>query len=442
MNIRELAVRSLLLIWQDGGYSNIVVSRMIKKYALSDRDRRFYTELVYGTLRYMAMLDRAIGMLSKRSLQQMDAVCAAILRLGLYQLQYLDKVPPSAACYEAVALARKMGHEGMAKFVNAVLRNALRRPEVFVVPSRQEDEVLHLALTYHQQNWFIRRCLQQYGFEETVKLCRFFDTIPELCVRIQTQKISREKAMAMLAEKGIVTRPGRYAPESLYIETNDAVQNLELLTAGRAMIQDEASQLVAHVLDPQPGDVVLDVCAAPGGKTTHIASLGGPDCLVYGADIYEHKLQLIRENAKKLQLSNIRTILQDAVRIGERFPAKADRVLVDAPCSGLGILRRKLDLRWRKKEQDLIRLPSLQTRILNGAAACVKTGGILVYSTCTINTAENAAVVEAFLQRHTEFTLLRAGETCSWPQPGKYIDVLPQRDGIDGFFIAKMRRDS
>ncbi len=440
MNVREIAFHSLVTICKDEGYSNIVVSQTIQKQGLADRDRRFYTELVYGTLRHMNYLDWIISQISSRKLAKLDPVCLAIIRLGLYQIFGMTKVPESAACNEAVKLATRFGNKGMAKFVNAMLRNSIRRRQEFVIPALEENARLHLTLTYHQQEWLINRWMKTYGVEDTLALCKYFDSIPVLCLRTHTGRISRDELLQQLTDQGIQASKSQYSPEGIYISGSPNINEISALKDGLAIIQDEPSQLVAHVVDPQPHEVILDVCAAPGGKTTHLATLGGPACTVYGGDIYEHKLKLIESNAKRLGLTNVRTILQNACTIGKSYAGKADRVLVDAPCSGLGVLRHKLDLRWRKKPSDLKVLPALQRRILESASQCVKPGGILVYSTCTINDEENIQVVREFLKNHSEFTLENAVPFCHVNHEGPCVQLLPQHDNLDGFFIARMRR--
>lgn len=440
MNIRELAFHSLLTIFKDGGYSNIVVSQTIQKYTLTDRDRRFYTELVYGTVRRFNFLNWIISRLSARKMSTLDPVCLVILRLGLYQIFCLDRVPESAACNEAVKLATKYGNAGMAKFVNALLRSSIRRRDEFAIPTAEENLVAHLALTYHQENWLIRKWMEDYGTDDAIALCKYFDSIPDLCLRANTARISRDALLQQLRDQGFDAVPTTYSQDGIYLKGTPAIRSIKALQEGLAIIQDEPSQLVAPVVDPQAGDIVFDVCAAPGGKTTHLAALGGPTCRVYGGDIHDHKLKLIEQNAKALGLGNVRTMLQDGTTIGGRYAGKADKVLVDAPCSGLGVLRRKLDLRWRKQPTDLQNLPKLQRRILESAAQCVKPGGVLVYSTCTMNDGENAAVVDAFLKDHPDFHAENAAPYCHVRQDGPYVQLLPQRDGVDGFFIARLRK--
>lgn len=442
MNVREIAYASLLEICKDNGYSNIIVSKAIRSRQFNDRDRRFYTELVYGTVRTLNYLDWIIGKLSTRRISKLDPVCLVILCMGLYQIFGMSKIPQSAACNESVKLAIKFGNRGMSKFVNGILRNAIRRSKEFVIPSMEEDVEQHLSLTYHQQPWLIKKWIGQYGIDATLKLCQYFDSIPLLCLRTNTAVISRDDLMEQMKKEGWSVRKADHAPEGIYVENNLGIHRLTALKKGYAIIQDEPSQLVAHIVDPRPGETIFDVCAAPGGKTTHLAALGGPTCAVYGADIYQHKLRLIDENAKSLGLNNIHPILQDGTEIGHAFPERADRVLVDAPCSGLGVLRHKIDLRWRKNKKDIAALPDLQLRILESAAACVRPGGVLVYSTCTMNESENDAVVHQFLASHHGFTIENIGSACGFSKEGPCLQLLPQNDGLDGFFIARMRKES
>lgn len=442
MNVREIAFQSLLTICRDEGYSNIVVSKAIQKHKFADRDRRFYTELVYGTLRCLNYLDWIISQISTRKLKKLDPVCLAIIRLGLYQIFGMTKVPESAACNEAVKMATKFGNKGMAKFVNAMLRNSIRRRDQFIIPDKDKNLTAYLALTYHQQDWLVRRWLEEYGPDDTERLCQYFDTIPALCLRVNTAVTSREDLLTELGKHGLPARPAAISPDGIYLDGNPGIHELTCLRDGRAIIQDEPSQLVAHIVDPQPHEVVFDVCAAPGGKTTHLATLGGPSCVVYGGDIHEHKLRLIEYNAQKLGLKNVRTLLQNGCTIGQKYAGKADRVLVDAPCSGLGVLRHKIDLRWRKNPSDLRTLPALQRRILDSASQCVRPGGVLVYSTCTMNDEENSRIVADFLKNHPEFHVENATQWLTVPgHEGPFIQLLPQRDNLDGFFIARMKKE-
>lgn len=440
MDIRSIALQSLIDICKKDAYSNIVVSQTIKRYRFDDRDRRFYTELVYGTVRYLNYLDWIMARLSTRKLDKLDLLCLLILRLGLFQIHILSKVPDSAACNESVKLATRLGNPGMAKFVNAILRSSIRRRNEFVIPSLEENPVLHISLTYHQPKWLVEKWIHDYGCDDTVKICQYFEEIPDLCVRTNTARISREDLLKRFQDQGLEAVPAHLAPEGIYLKGIPNISSITEISEGLCQIQDEPSMLASRVLAPSPQSIIFDVCAAPGGKTTHLAALAGEKSMVYGFDIYQHKLNLIEANAQTLGLKNIRALLQDGCTIGDTHADQADYVLVDAPCSGLGVLKRKLDLRWRKRPEDLKTLPKLQRRILESAAACVKPGGVLVYSTCTMNDDENIRVIEDFLEKHSEFTAEDARSFIPVGVDGPFIQLLPQRDHLDGFFIARLKK--
>ena len=236
MNVREIALRSLLAICKDEGYSNIVVSQAIQKYKMEDRDRRFYTELVYGTLRYINYLDWIVSKISTRKLNKLDPLCLAIVRLGLYQIFGMTKVPESAACNESVKLATRLGNKGMAGFVNAMLRSSLRRRQEFSIPTMEEDPLLHLTLTYHQQDWLVKAWIKEYGLAETEALCRYFDSIPVLCLRTNTARVSRDELIAQLAEEGIQAEKAAYAPEGVYLPDIPNIGSVKALKKGLAIL--------------------------------------------------------------------------------------------------------------------------------------------------------------------------------------------------------------
>ena len=276
--------------------------------------------------------------------------------------------------------------------------------------------------------------------EEAEKLCQFDNQQAPLTVRTNTLKTSPSELFLQLTSLGVEATRSQLVDEGYVLENYGSLDNLAPLQEGYCQVQDESSMLVAHVVDPQPGELVLDVCSAPGGKTTHMAALMENRGRIVACDIYDHKLQRVMENAARLGINIIDPMLMDAREIHQDFPQQADRVLVDAPCSGLGVLRRKPDSRWRKTQQLLKELPKLQLEILKSAAACVKPGGILVYSTCTIAREENQAVVEKFLKDNAEFQLEHTGSRLPVPREDVMVQLYPQRDGTDGFFIACMRR--
>ena len=445
IDAREIALKILNEVVNNGAYANIALAqelnRQVSKGAFSEQDRRFITELVYGTVKTGATLDWMLSCYLSRPLDKVAPIIKNILRLGIYQLFYLEKVPASAACNQAVELTKKYGHAGTVKFVNGVLRNAARSPEKIVYPDREKQPVTYLALKYFHPEWLIERWVKRLGAESCEKLCQTNNIVPPLSIRTNTIKTNREELIMQLTEERVQGQASCWTPEGIICYEHPSLATLKSLQAGLFQVQDESSMLVAHILDPQPGEFIIDACGAPGGKTTHIAALMNNTGMVLSTDIYEHKLALIRENAERLALTNIKTMALDAVNLGTEYPSKADRVLVDAPCSGLGVLRRKPDSRWRKSEAILRDLPKLQGAILASAAQCVKPGGVLVYSTCTTESEENQDIVNEFLQANPAFTLEITGQYLPVNKRSEsMLQLWPHIDGVDGFFIARMRR--
>ncbi|MDF2568931.1 MAG: rsmB [Sporomusa sp.] len=442
---REVALKVINDIEVKGAYANIALTHEINRQTshgkLSDQDRRFITELVYGTVKAGATLDWMLSNYLSRPLTKVAPVIRNILRLGMYQLFFLEKIPASAACNQAVELTKRYGHAGTVKFVNGVLRNAARSPEKIVYPDRDKQPVKYLALKYFHPEWLIERWVKRLGATACEELCQTNNNTPPLSVRTNTIKISRNELIQRLEDEGVKCQNSDWTPEGIVCYEHPGLGTLASLQAGLFQVQDESSMLVAHVLDPQPGEFVIDACGAPGGKTTHIAALMNNTGQVLSTDIYDHKLMLTKENAKRLGLTNIETKTLDAVNLDTLYPLKADRVLVDAPCSGLGVLRRKPDSRWRKSEEILKDLPTLQAAILASAAKCVKPGGVLVYSTCTTEPEENQSIVDAFLKNNPAFVLDQTGQYLPGnKRPEHMLQLWPHTDGVDGFFIARMTR--
>ena len=441
MNAREIALKIINEVNTNEAYANISLAREINKHTLSDQDRRFVTELVYGTIKTGATLDWIISKYINRPLSKIAPIILDILRMGVYQIFFMSKVPDSAACNQSVEISKKYGHTGTIKFINAVLRNVVRMPEKAKYPTMEEDPIKHLALEYYHPEWLIKRWINRLGFEEVRKLCVFNNTTPPLSIRTNTLKNTRIELAEILTKEDFEFKNSKFTPEGIICTAHPAISNLKSLQNGLFQIQDESSMLVAHVVDPHPGEFIIDTCSAPGGKTTHLAALMKDNGKILATDIYDHKLLKINENAKRLGINIIETKLLDATKIGEMYKGTADRVLVDAPCSGLGVLRRKPDSRWRKSETLLQELPILQNAILTSAANAVKLGGTLVYSTCTTEIEENQNVVNNFLSSRTDFKLEKASEflpmECS---SSDMLQLWPHIDGVDGFFIARMKR--
>lgn len=438
---RNLALDAINDVYEKGAYANVALAKRIREAEFESRDRRFATEIVYGTVKAGATIDWIIGKYASVPVKDMDFSVRNVLRMAVYQIKYMDKVPDSAACNEAVELAKTRVSVGAGKFVNAVLRSMLRAPEKSAFPTGSDSRTAEaLALVEQHPEWLVRRWIKEFGYMEARELCRFDNASPPICLRANTIKNSRDELLALLKENSIEAHGSSLVSEGIILDSHRGLDSLKTLKRGLAQVQDESSMLVSHVLAPQKGETVIDACAAPGGKATHIAALMEDTGKVIACDIYDHKIKRIEENAKRLGIKSIEAVNLDARIIGEKYCGIADRVLVDAPCSGLGVLRRKPDSRWRKTPADLVKLPKLQLAILAGVADSLKKGGIMVYSTCTMEKQENQGVVEEFLKRRSDFELLNAGERLPVPRSDEMVQLYPQRDKTDGFFIACLRR--
>ena len=442
VNVRRLAVQALSDINRKGAYANITLQEYIGRHQLSDLDRRFFTELVYGVVRRRNYLDAIIEALTKKKINKLSSLVVEILRLGLYQMLYMDKVPTSAAVNESVKLAKKMTR-GLSGFLNVVLRNAERNRDQLTIDDLAKNPTEVIAYTYNQPTWLVDHWIQEMGQEETIDLCAWFNEKPYLTARINTLKTDIEGCIKDLEDAGWVVAQDQDFDDVIYIDKHvGSLEQSKFVKEGYITFMDKASIMVGRVVNPKPGDRLLDTCAAPGGKTMHMANLMRNTGSITACDIHDHKLGLMQDNAKRLGVSIVDTKLQDGTQIPDSQAGAYDRVLVDAPCSGLGILQKKLDMRWRKQPDILDSLPALQLAILESASKTVRDGGVLVYSTCTLNRKENQDVVAAFLAKHTNFRLdpIEEDELPVRPEDGM-VTVRPAHDDMDGFFMARMRKE-
>ena len=438
---REAALQGLRAVHQEGAYANVAMAQVLRREKLSDADRRLATELVYGVVKAGDTIDWMVSRYVTRPFSKISPMILEILRLGFYQLFFLDRIPASAACNEAVNLAKKYGHQGTAAFVNAVLRAAVREPKRAKFPVGKGQEAKGLALAAQHPEWLVREWVKTFGFEEAEALCAFDNAPAVLSLRTNTLKIKREELLDKLRADHVGVEPSPWSPEGILCRDHGALDDMAALREGLFQVQDESSMQVAHVVAPLPGELIIDACSAPGGKTTHLAALMKNQGRIVAADIYPAKLARVEENAARLGIEVIETLCCDAREIGDRYAGQADRLLLDVPCSGLGVLRRRADARWRKTPQEIAAIPALQRAILAGAAPAVKTGGVLVYSTCTIQSAENEEVVTSFLAQHPEFSLETTGDFLPLQKRSEtMVQFYPQREKIDGFFMARLRK--
>jgi len=443
MKGREGALRVLYEIQVKKAYSNIALNQELKQQEYASNERGFMTELVYGVLENQIYLDYVIGQFSSTKLKKIHPMTLNILRMGLYQLLFLDKVPPSAAVNEAVNLAKKYA-KASSGFVNGILRSVQRSGGDIPLPDPQKDLTDYLSVKYSHPQWMVEALLKHLTPAFTAALLEANNETPPFNVRVNTLKTTVAQCIASLEEMGIQVEQSPHLPEALTLKGIPQLQQIPLLKKGLIYIQDMGSMLISRVLDPQPGELVLDLCSAPGGKTTHLAQLMENRGRIIARDIHPHKVKLIAANAKAQGASVIEPQVFDATQLDHSLVGQGDRVLIDAPCSGLGIIRRKPEIKYRKTLEDLGELNQLQLRILEQGAKYLKPGGTLVYSTCTIEPMENQGVVEVFLKSNPDFKLEDLGSAYPHLIPGEghgaMIQLYPSIHGTDGFFMAKLKR--
>ncbi|MFF2414565.1 16S rRNA (cytosine(967)-C(5))-methyltransferase [Bacillus sp. Nf3] len=441
-NVREVALDALIKLEQNQAYSNLLLQSVMKDKDLADQDKPLLTELVYGTLQNKLALDYMLAPFVKKP-QKVAPWVMQLLRMSLYQMVYLEKIPDRAAIHEAVELTKKRGHKGISSLVNGVLRSVQREG----IPSFDaiKDQVKRLSIETSHPLWLVEEWVQAYGFEAAENMCRIHLVPPKQTLRVNRMKTDRTALQQKLMDAGIETELGDLSEDALKLMKGSIVSTPSF-QEGYVTIQDESSMLVARALDPQPGETVLDACAAPGGKSTHIAERMNDEGKIVSLDLHEHKVKLIKQAAKRLNLTQIEAKALDARKAADYYSeASFDRILIDAPCSGFGVIRRKPDMKYTKSQEDSARLAAIQQAILKEAAPLLKPGGTLVYSTCTMDPTENQQVIHAFLQEHQDFEPdLSLNErlpeqVAPFVQNGS-VQILPHYFGTDGFFICSMRK--
>lgn len=440
--VREIALDLLELVEKQQSYSNLLLNETIKKHNLNDADRRLLTELCYGTLQRKMTLDYFLVPFIKKQ-KKLDSWVRNLLRLSVYQFVYLTKIPDRAIIHEAVEIAKKRGHRGIGGFINGVLRSMQRKG----LPSLEDiqDPIKRLSIATSHPLWLVKRWVAQYGYSRTKAMCE-----ENLQPSVQTARVneyvsSTEEVMERLTAEGFAVEASRHLPMALKSRKGNLAHS-QAFQEGYLTIQDESSMLVALAVNPLLDEKILDACAAPGGKTTHMAERMQNSGEITALDIHKHKIKLIEENASRLKLTNIRTKRLDAREAKSHFPPESfDRILVDAPCSGLGVLKGKPDIKYRKSEADIERLAEIQLDLLDSVSGLLKKGGQLVYSTCTVDQKENRDVARAFLNTHTEFVpdldlADRLPESVRPFVTGNTLELLPQDLQSDGFFIATFKK--
>lgn len=423
---RKTAYLSLMDVESKKAYSNLALNHQI--IVNKPNSPGFVRELVYGVLENKLTLDYYIDQLAANGVKSLKAQELTIIRMGIYQLKHMDSVPEYAAVNESVVLAKRYCRS-RSGLVNGVLREYLNKRLQLKLPDRSEDEIGYLSVKYSYARWIVELWLEYYSVDFVEAMLAAGNVTPPMTVRLNWLKVVKRDLIKKLEEKRFSVEEGHLCQNALNVK-GARLLDTELYKMGMFTPQDESSMLVAEKLDPKHGDVVMDVCAAPGGKTTAIAERMNNTGRIIASDIYRRKLDLIDREARRLGITNIETRSWDATRVDSSMLQKADRVLVDAPCSGLGVVRRKPEIKYKELTEEMELLPKKQLAILSASSGYVKPGGRLVYSTCTVNPLENERVTEAFLKKNPSFRKIERNL------------LLPHVNGTDGFFICVMERSS
>lgn len=425
---RELALKILYKIDKEQAYSNIVLNEEIKqnRKSLEEKDVGLISEIVYGVTTWRLTIDEIIKKYSKIKLKKISPWILNILRMGVYQIIFLDKIPKSAAVNESVNLAKRYGHKSSSNFVNAILRKIKKKDyEEFFQLS---DDIEKISKTTSMPEWIIKELLKNNNLERVRQICENSNIKPKITIRINRLKINKKEFIKKLEEKNINYKETTYE-DFLILEKIKNIENLDLFKNGFFTIQDISAGLTAKILDPKPGEMVLDTCSAPGGKTTYIAELMKNEGIIVAWDIYEHRTKLVEENANRLGINIIETKVKDASIYDQNLNEKFDKILLDVPCLGIGVIKRKPDIKWQRKVEDIKEITNIQQDILEKCSKYLKKQGVLVYSTCSILKEENENVIYKFLEKNNDFEIIE----------NNIMNIIPDNEK-DGFFICKLRK--
>jgi len=447
LSARRIALEVLYKIEVKNAYSRIALDSALSSFELSKEDRALVTELVYGVIRHLNTLDWVLNTYSfKQKIEEFSPYVRNILRLGAYQLIYLNRIPAYAAINESVEMSKEFEHTGVVSLVNAVLRAVSDNAKDIVYPDQQKNLSYYISIKYSHPQWLVTRWLSRFGEKETIDLCEVNNQAPPLSIRINTLKTTQEELKRVLEEEDLKVEMSSVAPQGLKIKDFISLTQLESFRKGLFTVQGESSQLIGYILAPKPGETVLDACAAPGGKTTHIAEFMENTGSIIAIDIRKSRLEMIKENCMRLGVTNVRTELLDATKISSLYSKKVDRCLVDAPCSSLGIIQSQPEVRWnRDYRETLVKMPQLQSVILNEASLCVKPKGVLVYAVCSLEPEEGEKIIEKFLKERPLFHLesvkpyLPVAKEELVDERG-FLKIYPHRHRMDGMFACRMVR--
>ena len=440
---REKALKVLYRIEKEGAYSNIALDEEISKNRnnLDEKDIGLISEIVYGVTTWKLTLDEIVKKYSNIRLKKISIWILNIIRMGIYQIIFLDKIPKSAAVNESVNLAKRYGHKSSSNFVNAVLRKVDKKDYEEILGI--ENDMERISKTTSMPLWIIEELLKENSIEQVNEICKASNIKPKVCVRVNNLKTSKEKLKESLENKSVKVEDG-LVNDFLILNKVKNIENLKEFKQGEFTIQDEAAGLIPLILKPKENEIVLDACSSPGGKTTYIAEMMRNKGKIEAWDIYEHRVKLVENAAERLGINIIDAKVNDATIYQEKYKERFDKILLDVPCLGIGVLKRKPDIKWQRKIEDVKEITKIQKNILEICSKYLKKGGELVYSTCSIFKEENEDIVEEFIQQNNEFEIVKIEELeqeffYKYVRNNKYIQVY-QNEKTDGFFICKMRK--
>lgn len=429
--VREIALKVLYEVDKNDAYSNIALDEALNKARkidpkITNKDIGFISELVYGTISWQLTLDEMIKKYSTIKIKKMSPWILNILRMSMYQIVFLDKVPKSAAVNEGVNLAKRYGHRASSNFVNAVLRNVEKKD--YNDFKKIEDDKERIAKTTSMPKWIVEKLLTQNSVEEVQKICEACNGKPKIHIRVNQLKTDKKSLQQELIKTGIKVEEQQEEGDFLWLENAKNIEKLKSFQEGKFTVQDEAAGFIPQVLNPKPGESVLDACSSPGGKTTYMAERMQNEGEIVAWDLHEHRVKLVEHAARRLGISIIKTEVKDATKYQEGYQEKFDKILLDVPCLGLGVIKRKPDIKWKRKKEEIEEITKIQKEILQTCSSYLKPGGELVYSTCSILKEENEEIIKQFLTENEKFV-----------EKEKCIQIYPNKK-TDGFFISKLRK--
>ena len=457
--VREIALKTLYKIDKEQAYSNIALDETIKenRNKIDERDIGFISEIVYGVTTWRLTIDEIIKKYSKIRLKKISPWILNILRMGIYQIVFLDKVPKSASVNESVNLAKRYGHKSSSNFVNAILRKVDKNDykDFFDI----KDDIERVSKTTSMPVWIIEELLKDNNIKKVEEICRCSNIRPKVTIRVNDLKTSKEELAQILEDRKIEFKEG-FLKDFLVLKNIKNIENLDLFKDGFFTIQDEEAGLIALIMDPKPNEKILDACSSPGGKTTYMAELMKNKGEILACDLHGHRVNLVEKNAKRLGIDIIKTKCEDATVLNPKYIESFDKILLDVPCLGLGVLKRKPDIKWRRKKEDIVEICKIQEKILETCSKYVKPNGQIVYSTCSIIKDENDKIIENFLEKNKNFDYIEIDiknyinkDKCSFfadninieNENNKIVEKcqkiqLFQDEENDGFFICKIQK--